>query len=141
MKLRKRHLTLLEVLICFTMIILCVAPLLGPHVSYYQTQRQLVKQVEMNLAIANWYASFYEELLKGQRNWDSLVLDTPQEITLIDEKIVYLLTKKKDKIGANKEMHFFEMRFLRGEHSYTYYFVVQREKNEDQTKETIPDPA
>lgn len=133
MKLRRRNLTLLEVLISFTLIVLCLFPLLSPHVTYYQIQRKQANRILTNLAIANWYASFYEGLLKKERSWDSLPFETEQPIENLPDKAWYMVTIQDDKAG-NKETVYLLKIDIRTVSSgnFTYYFVAKRSIDEDQ---------
>lgn len=140
MKLRRRHLTLLEVLISLTLIVCCLFPLLSPHVTYYKTQRQLANRFRTTLEASNWYATFYEELLIGERAWESLPFETPLLIDKFPEKATYVIKNEIDKTGEKGISYLLKL-LISTEHSgeFEYYFVVIRKANENQKE--APDAA
>lgn len=130
MKLRRRNLTLLEVLISMTFVALFMVPLLSPHVTFYQTHRKLVQGIKEQLEADNWYASFYEDLLKGNRNWDSLPIETSESI---DKPNGTYIIEYKDKTGEKGESYFMTLIITtKTARKFTYYFVVKGKADENQ---------
>lgn len=68
----KRHFLLLEVLIAFALIVLCILPLIYPHVMMLQAQRKFVKKVELDHVVNLLYANIYEQLQKNEIPWDKV---------------------------------------------------------------------
>lgn len=71
-KLNKKHFTLLEVLIAFALIVLCVLPIISPHVAIYKAQRSFVKKIELDHVVNLLYANIYEDIQKNKIPWEKL---------------------------------------------------------------------
>lgn len=71
-KLNKRHVTLLEVLIAFMLVAMCIFPLLYPHVAMFKDQAQFVNQIKLDHAINQLYADVYQKLQENQIPWGSI---------------------------------------------------------------------
>lgn len=81
---RKRHILLLEVLIAFALIVMCILPLLSPHAFILKTQRTLINEVELDHQVNLLYAGIVEKLYWNEISWDAIVNQTefPLETTL-----------------------------------------------------------
>lgn len=65
-KIRKQSFLLLEVLIAFTLVVLCIIPLLAPHVGIYKEQKHFINQIEWNHAVHLIYVDVLEKMHKGE---------------------------------------------------------------------------
>lgn len=69
---RKRPFILLEVLIAFTLAVLCIVPLVKEPLHYYRTELKSLENLEKE-RIADWvFTEIQEQLLKNEIPWDSL---------------------------------------------------------------------
>lgn len=135
-KSRRRRLTLLEVLIAFTLIILSLVPLLSPHVTYYRTQRKLTEMIRIDHAVSMWYASFYEKMLDGEISWEELPFDTFKPIEELPISASYLVKSVKDKGNVHLLQVHVETDLMG---TLTYYAVAKR--NIDEAEETAADTS
>ncbi len=69
---KRRFQSLLEVLIAFTLIVLCIFPLISPHVAMYRSQIKFIKQIELDHAINLLYAKILEKLYMNSIAWSDL---------------------------------------------------------------------
>lgn len=73
MHLRKtRPFLLLEVIIAFTLVIMCIIPLIAPHVFIAGQQRKFIRQIELDHFINLFYAEMLEKLYRGQVDWNTI---------------------------------------------------------------------
>ena len=68
----RRHSLLLEVLISFAIIALCILPLLYPHVYILKSQQEMIRTVELDHVVNLIYASTLEKLYLNQIPWDTI---------------------------------------------------------------------
>lgn len=61
-KTRKRHISLLEVLISFVIVVLCVLPLISPHVWILKSQRDFVRIIDLDHVVNLLYADILHRL-------------------------------------------------------------------------------
>ncbi len=66
MQIRKHSFLLLEVLIAFTIVVLCIIPLLAPHVGIYKEQKNFLNQIELNHTVHLIYVEVLEKMHKGE---------------------------------------------------------------------------
>lgn len=59
---KRRDLTLLEVLIAFSIVVLCIFPLLYPHVAIFRQQSSFIEKIEMDHAVNLLFGKVYEKL-------------------------------------------------------------------------------
>lgn len=74
--LRRRHQSLLEVLIAFALIALCVLPLIYPHVAIYKAQNKFVHRLELDHAVNLLYGKVMEKLYMNTISWADLTQTT-----------------------------------------------------------------
>jgi hypothetical protein len=72
-KISKRPILLLEVLIAFALVVLCVFPLLAPHVSILKAQYQFNHKIALDQAVNKLYAHLLEKVYRGDVHWESIV--------------------------------------------------------------------
>lgn len=70
--LKKRYVSLLEVLIAFMIVAMCIFPLLYPHVAMFKDQAQFVNQIRLDHTINQIYADVYQKLEENQIPWGSI---------------------------------------------------------------------
>lgn len=63
---KKRTMLLLEVLIALALVVLCVLPLIGPHVDLLRQQKQFVSTMELDRAVNLLYVNLLERMHKNQ---------------------------------------------------------------------------
>jgi len=150
--LRRKHLTLLEVMIAFLLIILCVIPLVTPHLMMYREQKRLLLQVNLDHLANRLYAEIYQDLQQGEIPWE--VLENEESVPLdrlarrinriLPEESRYqfkLIKPKNRKEGPlQKYLYQLTLSFSWDEQNaqYTYQVFVARTK---QTEERLPDEA
>lgn len=69
----KRHLTLLEVLIAFAIILLCIFPLISPHVFMLKAQSEFNQEVELDHAVNLLYVEMLAALQMNEIPWSDIV--------------------------------------------------------------------
>jgi len=69
---RRRHMILLEVLISFALIVLCILPLLYPHVYMLRVQKQFVQTVELDHLVNLMYVEVLEKLYTNEISWNDI---------------------------------------------------------------------
>lgn len=128
MKLRRRHLTLLEVMISFTLLALCLYPLLSPHVDYYKAQKQLSAYMRTNISLNNWYAEFYERILAGEE----VVEDEDFPLDLVGEKATYRVELVNEKKGINQAVMLLKVIVhTQTSGEFNYFIITTRATNEN----------
>ncbi len=69
----KRHpILLLEVLIAFAIIVLCIFPLIYPHAAMARTQREFIKKIELDHVVTLLFAQVYQDLLTNKIEWGDI---------------------------------------------------------------------
>lgn len=81
----RRHSLLLEVLISFAIVALCILPILYPHVYILQSQREMLQVVELDHIVNLVYADTLEKLYLNEIHWDDIIHG--KEIKIDAEKI------------------------------------------------------
>lgn len=61
MRVIKRHVLLLEVLIALMLVVLCILPLLTPHVAMVQEERKFQREIELDRLVSQIYAELLVE--------------------------------------------------------------------------------
>jgi hypothetical protein len=69
----RRHFMLLEVMICFALVVLCFLPLIYPHVFMLKAQKQFQKRVELDHVTNLIYADIIEQLYRNEISWSNIV--------------------------------------------------------------------
>jgi len=73
---KRRHQSLLEVLIAFALIVLCVLPLIYPHVAIYKAQNTFVRKIELDHVVNLLYGRVLEKLYMNTIPWNDLAQTT-----------------------------------------------------------------
>lgn len=82
--LHKRPIMLLETMIAFALVVLCVLPLIAPHVGMLKVQRQFIRKIELDHAVNLFYASVLEQLFLNTIDWNEL---TQSSFPLSDQEL------------------------------------------------------
>lgn len=90
-RLKRRHITLLEVLIALFIISMCAVPLLAPHFRMFIHQRRFVDKIELDRAVSLFYGQIVEKLHQNQISWRELT--GGQVFLLSKEQIKELIGK------------------------------------------------
>ncbi len=69
MRAKRRHVTLLEVLIAFFLVSFCLIPLLYPHVAILKEQYQFLRKIELDHAVNLNIGQIIEKLHKSEIPW------------------------------------------------------------------------
>jgi hypothetical protein len=72
MRCQKRHVALLEVLIAFTIIALCIIPLIYPHVALVQSERKFLDRVELDHMVNLLFADQLQKLYEKKIPWSDI---------------------------------------------------------------------
>lgn len=81
MQIKRRPILLLEVLIAFAIIVLCIFPLLYPHAAIARAQREFIKKIELDHAITLLFAQIYQDLLTNKIEWMDIESKKKFEVT------------------------------------------------------------
>lgn len=68
----KRPLILLEVLIAFALVVLCVLPLIYPQVFILKSEREFVDTIELDHAVNLLYGNRLQKLYLNEIDWDEI---------------------------------------------------------------------
>lgn len=77
-------------LVAFALLLLCIAPLLTPHIALYHQEKEYVKQVQLDHAVNLLYTKLLEKLYLNQIPLEQLEDPKPTPITpvLLQEALV-----------------------------------------------------
>jgi len=89
---QRRHIALLEVLICFALIALCILPLIYPHVAILKSEKDFVNTIELDHAVNLLYANVLQKLYLREISWADI--ENGKEIP-IDENLLHASGVKK----------------------------------------------
>lgn len=69
---KKRHLILLEVIIAFALVALCVLPMIYPQVFILKSEREFVDTIELDHVVNLLYADRLQKLYLNEIGWDEI---------------------------------------------------------------------
>lgn len=69
---KRRHILLLEVMIAFAIIVLCIFPLLYPHAMIAKTQREFIQNIELDHAVTLLFSQVYQDLQSNRIEWGDI---------------------------------------------------------------------
>lgn len=72
MQIKKRHILLLEVLIAFAIIVLCIFPLIYPHAAMAKSQREFIKKIELDHVVTLLFSQVYQDLQTNRIPWSDI---------------------------------------------------------------------
>ena len=70
---RVSHFLLLEVMISFALIVLCVLPLISPHIAIFKSQKDFVDRIELDHVVNLLYGDMYASLYRNEIPWESVI--------------------------------------------------------------------
>lgn len=112
---KRKHLTLIEVLIAFSIVVMSIFPLLYPHVFIFRQQSIYTQKIEMNHAVNLMFGEIYRRLYQQEIPLNDIL---GEREFLIDEGFLKA-------VGFDTKPGF----------SGHYYFnLVKRKTDEDKTK-------
>lgn len=79
-KVNKRHVLLLEVLIAFALIVMCIIPLLYPHTFILKEQKQFIHRIELDHVVNLLLADITERLYLNEIPWNDIANKTVFQI-------------------------------------------------------------
>jgi hypothetical protein len=149
---KKRHFLLLEVLIAFALIVLCVFPLISPHSVMLRSQSQFIRKIELDHLVNLLYGHITEQLYFNKIPWQDLENGTVFPVTnellsaagftaLLPFEGTYTFNEKKRKPKKDDEkvdeyvLYIFELKFAfhpsgespsKNDQIYTYQFFLAR---------------
>lgn len=71
-RLKKRAFTMLEVLLAAMLVILCLLPLMVPHIQLIKAQSKFNRKVELDHQVNLLYAAILEKLYRNEIPWENL---------------------------------------------------------------------
>ncbi len=72
MKIKKRHILLLEVLIALVLVSLCAFPLLAPHFMMINQEKLLLGEIEADRLANEIFVNIAEKMYTGEISWEAL---------------------------------------------------------------------
>lgn len=66
---RKKHVTLLEVLIAFVLVSFCLVPLIYPHVGILREQHQFLRKIQLDHAVNLYTGHIIEKMHRSEIPW------------------------------------------------------------------------
>lgn len=73
MKITRRNSLLLEVLIAFVIVVLCILPLIYPNMYILQSEQEMIHTVELDHIVNLVYADTLEKLYLNEIPWESII--------------------------------------------------------------------
>lgn len=151
----RRPILLLEVIIAFALVALCVLPLIYPHVFILRSEKQFVSEVELDHRVSLIYADIMEKLYRKEIPWQDIIgqKETPIDLSggsRKDEKgtlpykgsYKFVKYKQKAKDEESHNMYLFRLIFSfqpvegllqdkdRKPLTYEYLIPIERKVNE-----------
>lgn len=72
LKIKHRSILLLEVLIAFAIIVMCIFPLIYPHVALVKAQKEFIQKIEIDHAVTLLFGQIYQDLHTNQIAWKDI---------------------------------------------------------------------
>jgi hypothetical protein len=138
----KRPAILLEVLIAFTLIVLCILPLIYPHVFILRSEKKFISTVELDHHVNLLYADRLQKLFQNEIPWQDIEngLEIPIDSRLL-ESINYkgdlpftgyykfIKEKQNPRKEADKTAYIFHLLFVFTPKPGYFLEQDQKEKN------------
>lgn len=148
MQLNKRHILLLEVLIAFSIVVMCIFPMLQPFLFMLTEERRFMREVELDRLVGNIYADLLVNgFYRGGVEWR--MIDSKQDYPIENPMLTelgfigsYSFKIEKKKGESPKEVFklfllkiSYEFKPITGGEplKYAYKLFVQREKEVEET--------
>jgi hypothetical protein len=78
---RKRHVILLEVLIAFALVVLCVLPMIYPQVYIFKSEKGFIEAVELDHVVNLLYADRLQKMYLNEVGWSEIEEEKPVPIS------------------------------------------------------------
>lgn len=138
----KRPFLLLEVMIAFALVVLTILPLIYPHTYILRTQKEFIKEIDLDLWVNNHYANLIEQLYKNQIPWD--VISGQRTLSLNPENLPFSgtlqftqLKSKPDEI-TTYGVYLFEITYsFSNKLTYTYHLMLIRDVNAEKVEDNL----
>jgi hypothetical protein len=120
---QKRYVALLEVLIAFAIIVLCIIPLVYPHIAVVQSERKFLDKVELDHFVNLMFANSLQKLYENKIPWGDIESEKQipidemqlQEMGLktfpFEGSYRFELVKKKPPKPEDKALYLFDLIF------------------------------
>lgn len=146
-----RHMLLLEVLIALSIVLLCILPLLQPHVVMIQSEKDFIREVQLDRVVNQLFADLLIKDFYNQKiTWEEITSN--RDVPINSESVKALLYNGKYKIvhqapadGAVNEsrpFHLLEIQYTfthavkrQDPLIYKFNLFVQREQRQEPTPE------
>jgi len=107
---------LIEVLIAFTLVVMCILPLIYPHVFMVKTQHQFIRKIELDNVVNVLYGETLAALQMNRIPWKDI----------IDGKRIPISEDQLKAAGFEEKLHY----------QGSYQFSLQKKKPEKENPET-----
>lgn len=157
----KRHMLLLEVLIALSLVLLCLLPLLQPHIVMIQDEKDFTRDVQLDRVVNQLFADLLVQEFYNQRiGWDAIA--AKREVAIPSDAVKKLgyqgsytishVAPKGEALNESKPFHLLEIQY-RFVHvtsvvkkkpktlKYTFQLFVQREKPVEKAAEEKKEAA
>jgi hypothetical protein len=134
LKAGKRHILLLEVLIAFTLLVLCILPLFYPLLYILRLQSNFVSKIQLDHEVNLQYVDIVNRLYTNEINWSELSDGRAHEINLKDipYKGFYAFSETIHKPREDQPY----MVYLKAL-DFTFFPSIPPKNEEDRKKETL----
>ena len=72
-RVHRRHFLLIEVLIAFALVVLCIFPLVSAHMSIYKAQMTMNQKIELDQNVSRLYGVILERLYRNEVDWSAIL--------------------------------------------------------------------
>lgn len=117
MQITRRHILLLEVLIAFAIIVLCIFPLIYPHAAMAKSQREFIRKIELDHVVTLLFGQVYEDLQTNKIPWSAIEAKQEFEIPSLELQ----------KLNHGRPLPF----------KGSYFFELEKHKPKGQTPQEI----
>ena len=151
---KKRPFLLLEVLIAFAIVAICILPLLAPHLWIIQGEKAFLAEIQADRVAGNLFGELIQKLHENEIPFELLLDNRRNEINAklnIPYKVSWSSQIERDKKGQTDNQHFYLLRLsllmepldLRKELKFDHLIFVERnlafgEEGSAEIKEFIP---
>lgn len=135
--------SLMEVMISFILILLCLVPLIYPNLAMYQEQSKFTQKIKLDHAVTVLYGNLLEQLHRRAIPFDLLIQNTPTPLPIAPESFknagIDPATFPYDISVTAQKVHMkghIKGRYIAALVEITYLFTKKNIKAEDKKKES-----
>lgn len=141
---KRKFFLLLEVMICFALVVLCALPLIYPHTYILHMQREFIQEIELDHFVNNHYAALVEQLYRNQVPWDVISGKRPLPVNPPDLPVTGTLQFEEKKHKPDEVVNFgvylFEITYtFSNKLTYTYHLMMTRDIPAQSIEEKPPE--